>query len=159
MSKKIEIFGNNIIIPFGRKNTCRTLNDTNPDNYNWKKTDISFSGTFQYFEVYYSQDHPDYDIHSSQSSGGGCVVCFQTGDVRFSEHIVTHSKLFKITVSFGSVNSLISLPGLMSHASIPADVKAAREFPADLVRISVGIEDVNDLIADLSTTMASFKRE
>ena len=105
------------------------------------------------------KDHPDYDIHSSQSSGGGCVVCFQTGDVRFSEHIVTHSKLFKITVSFGSVNSLISLPGLMSHASIPADVKAAREFPADLVRISVGIEDVNDLIADLSTTMASFKRE
>jgi hypothetical protein len=62
MSKKIEICGNNIIIPFGRKNTCRTLNDANPDNYNWEKTDITFSGTFQYFEVYYSQDHPNYDI-------------------------------------------------------------------------------------------------
>ena len=49
----------------------------------------------------------------------------------------------------GSVKSLISLPCFMSHASIPAEVRQARGLTEDLVRISVGIEDVNDLIADL----------
>ena len=48
------------------------------------------------------------------------------------------TKLFKVTVSFGNVNSLISLPCYMSHASIPADVRAARGLPDDLVRISAG---------------------
>ena len=58
--------------------------------------------------------------------GGGSVVCFLTGDFELSKHIVTNTKLFKITVSFGSVNSLISVPGQMSHASIPAEVRSAR---------------------------------
>jgi hypothetical protein len=48
------------------------------------------------------------------------------------------SKLFKITVSFGNTCSLISLPCFMSHASIPADIRAARGLPDDLVRISAG---------------------
>ena len=55
----------------------------------------------------------------------------------------------QVTVSFGSTTSLISLPCFMSHASIPADVRAARGLPDDLVRISAGIEDEKDLIADL----------
>ena len=59
-------------------------------------------------------------------AGGGSVVCFLTGDFELSKHIVTNTKLFKITVSFGSVNSLISVPGQMSHASIPAEVRSAR---------------------------------
>jgi cystathionine beta-lyase len=101
-------------------------------------------------------NHPDYDIHMSQSTGGGSVVCFVTGNVELSRHIVTTTKLFKITVSFGSVTSLISLPGLMSHASIPADVKSAREFPEDLVRMSIGIESPEDLINDLKRAINSF---
>jgi cystathionine beta-lyase len=101
-------------------------------------------------------EHPDYDIHMKQASGGGSVVCFITGNVELSKHVVTTTKLFKITVSFGSVTSLISLPGSMSHASIPADVRSAREFPEDLVRISVGIEGIEDLIDDLSRAFASF---
>lgn len=111
-------------------------------------------------DVYYAglPEHQDHDIHMSQSSGGGSVVCFLTGDIDFSRHIVTTTKLFKITVSFGSVTSLISLPGSMSHASIPAEVRAAREFPEDLVRISVGIESAEDLIVDLQKAMASYKK-
>ena len=62
----------------------------------------------------------------AQAAGGGSVVCFETGNFELSKHIVTNTKLFKITVSFGSVSSLISLPGNMSHASIPAEVKSAR---------------------------------
>lgn len=64
------------------------------------------------------------------------------------------TKLFKVTVSFGNVNSLISLPCYMSHASIPADVRAARGLPDDLVRISTGIEHVDDLIGDLEQAMS-----
>ena len=86
-------------------------------------------------------------------------MCFLTGDVALSSHIVTVTKLFKITVSFGSVTSLISLPGKMSHASIPADVRSAREFPEDLVRISVGIESAEDLIDDLKKAIATFGKK
>ena len=63
-----------------------------------------------------------------------------------SREIVEQTKLFKITVSFGNVVSLITLPCFMSHASIPAEVRAARGLPDSLVRISVGIEDPEDLI-------------
>jgi cystathionine beta-lyase len=116
----------------------------------------SKSNTFT--KVYYAglESHKDYDIHMSQCSGGGSVVCFLTGNTALSEHIVTNTKLFKITVSFGSVTSLISLPGKMSHASIPADVRSAREFPEDLVRMSVGIESPEDLIADLEQAVATY---
>lgn len=70
-----------------------------------------------------------------------------------SQVIAEEAALFKITVSFGSVTSLISLPCYMSHASIPAEVRAARGLPDDLVRISVGIEDVHDLLAGKPSDM------
>jgi cystathionine beta-lyase len=63
--------------------------------------------------------------------------------------VVEATKLFAITVSFGSVNSTISLPNYMSHASIPASLRQLKSIPADLVRISVGAEDVGDLVDDL----------
>ena len=66
--------------------------------------------------------------------------------IEASRTIAEEAQLFKITVSFGSVSSLISLPCYMSHASIPADVRAARGLPDDLVRISVGIEEPEDLL-------------
>ena len=112
-------------------------------------------------DVFYAglPDHPDHDIHMNQASGGGSVVCFRTGNTELSAHIVSKTKLFKITVSFGSVTSLISLPGKMSHASIPAEVRSAREFPEDLVRMSIGIESPEDLIDDLLKAMASFGKK
>ena len=60
-------------------------------------------------------------------------------------------------MSFGSVNSLIEMPVTMSHASIPAEVRASRSFPEDLLRISIGIEDVKDLIRDLEQAFQSYK--
>eukprot|EP00775_Hariotina_reticulata_P013490 gene13490-13615_t len=97
--------------------------------------------------------HPGAAVHASQATSGGAVLSFETGDLEVSRIIVEESKLFKITVSFGNVISLISLPCFMSHASIPAEVRAARGLPDDLVRISAGIEDVGDLIADLKQAM------
>jgi cystathionine beta-lyase len=67
--------------------------------------------------------------------------------------MVEASKLLGITVSFGSVHSSISMPAYMSHASMPAEVRAARSLPEDLVRISVGIEDSDDLIEDLGSAL------
>ncbi|GLT95829.1 hypothetical protein SLE2022_134900 [Rubroshorea leprosula] len=97
--------------------------------------------------------HPGRDLHYSQAKGAGSVLSFLTGSVPLSKHIVETTKYFSITVSFGSVKSLISLPCFMSHASIPAAVREARGLTEDLIRISVGIEDVNDLIADLDTAL------
>lgn len=93
--------------------------------------------------------HPQHKLHCSQATGCGSVLSFITGDVDVSRHLVDKTKLFKITVSFGNVNSLISMPCFMSHASIPAEVRAARGLPDDLVRIAAGIEDVDDLLDDL----------
>ncbi|GBG64594.1 hypothetical protein CBR_g45651 [Chara braunii] len=93
--------------------------------------------------------HPGHDLHFSQCSGAGSVLSFNTGSLEVSKHVVENTRLFAITVSFGSVRSLISLPCFMSHASIPLPVREARGLTDDLVRVSVGIEDVDDLIADL----------
>ena len=94
-------------------------------------------------------DHPGRHIHNKQASGNGAVISFTTGDEKLSAEIVETTRLFKVAVSFGSVGSTISLPCRMSHASIPTALKDRLAPPADLVRLSVGIEDVDDLIADL----------
>ncbi|KAK7247777.1 cystathionine gamma-synthase [Aureococcus anophagefferens] len=79
------------------------------------------------------------------------------GSTDLSKHVVSKTQLFNITVSFGSVHSLISCPCDMSHASIPAEVRASREFPEDIVRVCVGIEDADDPIADLDQAFASYR--
>lgn len=101
--------------------------------------------------VYYPglQQDPSYELQRSQARGAGAVLSFTTGSVEISKLIAEQTRLFRVTVSFGSVNSSISLPLNMSHASVPADVLRQRELPADLARISAGIEDEEDLIEDL----------
>ena len=87
--------------------------------------------------------------HESQASGGGSVIAFTTGDAEFSRRIVESTKLCSIAVSFGSVNSTISLPCYMSHASIPAGLRDELAPPRDLIRLSIGIESVEDVTEDL----------
>ena len=90
--------------------------------------------------------------------GLGAVISFTTGDEKLSAAIVETTRLFKVAVSFGSVGSTISLPCRMSHASIPVALRDRLAPPSDLVRISVGIEDVNDLILDLERAFAANSR-
>lgn len=103
-------------------------------------------------KVYYTglPDHAGHLLHQTQATGDGAVISFTTGDVSLSERLVSATRLFKIAVSFGAVSSVISLPFRMSHASIPAALKGMLAPPADLVRLSTGIEDVDDLLEDLS---------
>lgn len=95
------------------------------------------------------KSHPQYDLHHSMARGSGAVLSFETGDVNTSERIVESAKLWAISVSFGCVNSLISMPCRMSHASIDAKTREERSMPEDIIRLCVGIEDVDDLIDDL----------
>lgn len=107
--------------------------------------------------IYYPglKDHPGSEIHRNQSEGNGSVVSFTTGDQELSRRIVEATRLFDIAVSFGSVASTISLPCRMSHASIPPSLRDRLAPPSDLVRLSIGIEDANDLIADLEHALAT----
>lgn len=100
------------------------------------------------------KSHPQYDLHWSIARGAGAVLSFETGDAALSERIVEAARLFGISVSFGCVNSLISMPCQMSHASIDAKTRAERQMPEDLIRLCVGIEDVNDLIDDLQRAVS-----
>ncbi|KAG5645542.1 putative secondary metabolism biosynthetic enzyme [Asterophora parasitica] len=94
-------------------------------------------------------DHPGREIHERIADGNGAVLSFETGSKALSERIVGGTRLWGISVSFGCVNSLISMPCVMSHASIDAATRAARGLPEDLIRLCVGIEDVHDLLDDL----------
>jgi cystathionine beta-lyase len=111
--------------------------------------------------VYYPglSSHRDHELHRRQATGDGAVISFTTGDASVSQRVVSSTQLFTIAVSFGSVNSVISLPCAMSHASIPVSLKQTFALPADLVRISVGIEDADDLIEDLERAFAIALRQ
>jgi cystathionine beta-lyase len=99
-------------------------------------------------------DHPGYETHLRQASGGGSVISFTTGDAEISRRIVEATELCSIAVSFGSVNSTISMPCHMSHASIPDKLRDRLAPPPDLIRLSVGIEDVDDVIEDLEHALS-----
>ena len=103
------------------------------------------------FKVRYPglKSHPQYDLHNSMARGAGAVLSFETGDIGLSERIVEAARLWGISVSFGCVNSLISMPCRMSHASIDEKVRKERALPEDLIRLCVGIEDGGDLEDDL----------
>lgn len=86
---------------------------------------------------------------------GGAVVSFTTGSEERSRRIVEALRLFSVCVSFGSVHSTVCLPCATSHASLGADARRARGLTPDLVRLSVGIEDRADVLADLRQALAA----
>jgi cysteine-S-conjugate beta-lyase len=107
--------------------------------------------------VYYPglPSHPSYAVQQAQARGGGAVLSFTVGSPEFAKQVAEKSELFRISVSFGSVNSTISIPLKMSHASVPLELQASRALPEDLLRLSVGIEDPEDLIHDLERQLGA----
>ena len=106
-------------------------------------------------QVFYPSlaDERSRTVQAAQARGNGGVISFTTGDANASKRIAESLRLFSIAVSFGSVNSTVSLPCRMSHLSIPDALKDKLAPPEDLIRISVGIEDADDLIADLAQAL------
>ena len=104
-------------------------------------------------------DHAGHEVHRRQGGGGSVVLSFETHDESAGAHIVDATRIFKIAVSFGSVGSVISLPCRISHAAIPPEERRARALPESLVRLSVGVEDVDDLLRDLDAAFAAANKK
>lgn len=96
------------------------------------------------------ESHPQHALARRQMRGGGGMISVQLDtDLAGARRFLERVRIFSLAESLGGVESLISLPALMTHASIPADKRAALGITDSLVRISAGIEDVEDLRADL----------
>ncbi|CAD6625251.1 XXYS1_4_G0033860.mRNA.1.CDS.1 [Saccharomyces cerevisiae] len=102
-----------------------------------------------------SRSNPDFKLHKSFNNGPGAVLSFETGSFEHSKRLVSSKKLsiWAVTVSFGCVNSLLSMPCKMSHASIDPELRKERDFPEDLIRLCCGIENIVDLKKDLLAAM------
>lgn len=103
-------------------------------------------------KVYYPglPGHPGHAIHRQQARGFGGMLSFEADTPGRAEQIVSGCRVFTLAESLGGVESLISLPAKMTHASIPPERRAQLGITDSLVRISAGIEDVEDLIEDLA---------
>lgn len=100
-------------------------------------------------------DHPQRDLARRQMSGFGGMISFEVkGGLEPARRVVERTRLFTLAESLGGVESLIELPAAMTHASIPAETRRAHGVADGLVRASVGIEDVADLISDLDRALA-----
>ncbi|MEH7418011.1 bifunctional cystathionine gamma-lyase/homocysteine desulfhydrase [Neobacillus drentensis] len=99
------------------------------------------------------ETHPNHEIAKRQARGFGGMVSFDVGSGANADQILSRIKYFTLAESLGAVESLISVPARMTHASIPAERRAELGITEGLVRISVGIEDVEDLIEDLSQAL------
>lgn len=100
------------------------------------------------------ESHPQHKLAKEQMSGfGGMISLVLDTNLEKARKFVSSTKLFSLAESLGGVESLIELPAAMTHASIPAEVRAKTGILDGLVRLSVGIEDADDLIDDLSQAM------
>jgi cystathionine gamma-lyase len=96
------------------------------------------------------KSHPQHAIAKKQMLGfGGMITFFLKGDIKASKKFLTKVKLFALAESLGGVESLIEHPAIMTHASVPKNVRESIGLTDNLIRLSVGIENVDDLIEDL----------
>lgn len=98
--------------------------------------------------------HPQHELARRQMKGFGGMIAFETGSLENAKVVLRSVRLCSLAESLGGVETLISHPATMTHASVPADDRERLGITGGLVRISVGIEDVEDLIADLDQALA-----
>jgi cystathionine beta-lyase/cystathionine gamma-synthase len=98
--------------------------------------------------------HPQFELSSRQASGFGAMVCFEVhGGAETGKKLMDAVELWSLAENLGSVESLITHPVTMTHAAIPAEERVKAGITDGLVRLSVGLEDVEDLIADLGSAL------
>ncbi len=107
--------------------------------------------------VYYPglPSHPQHELACRQMSGFGGMLSLELGDAARARRVVEHTKVFSLAESLGGVESLIGHPASMTHASVPPELRQRMGLSDSLVRLSVGIEDIEDLIEDLDQAMAA----
>lgn len=100
------------------------------------------------------KSHPQHALAKKQMRGSGGMVTFELkGGFEAAKRLLTHVKIISLAESLGGVESLISHPGTMTHAAIPREERLSRGLSDGMVRLSVGIEDVEDLIGDLERAL------
>jgi len=98
--------------------------------------------------------HPQYELAKHQQHGFGAMITFDLGSLNSARTFLNHVHLCSLAESLGGVETLISHPALMTHASMPAEVRKKVGITDGMVRISVGIEDVEDIIADIDRALS-----
>ncbi|MEX2135147.1 MAG: PLP-dependent aspartate aminotransferase family protein [Acidimicrobiia bacterium] len=102
------------------------------------------------------EEHPQHDLARTQASGFGAMVCFEvSGGVDAGKKLMDSVELWSLAENLGSVESLVTHPATMTHAAIPYEERVAAGITDGLVRLSVGLEDVEDLTADLDKALQS----
>jgi cystathionine beta-lyase/cystathionine gamma-synthase len=101
--------------------------------------------------VYYAglPSHPQYELAKRQMTGFGGMISIELGTRERAAHLLGRVKVFSLAESLGGVESLISHPASMTHASVPPEMRARLGITEGLVRLSCGVEEVEDLLADL----------
>ncbi|HEX6988506.1 MAG TPA: bifunctional cystathionine gamma-lyase/homocysteine desulfhydrase [Bacillota bacterium] len=99
------------------------------------------------------EDHPGHGIMKRQATGFGGMLSFDVGDAGLADRVLRRVRLIALAESLGGVESLINLPAKMTHASIPPERRAQLGITDSLIRLSVGIEDAEDLIEDLAQAL------
>lgn len=102
-------------------------------------------------------DHEGYEIHRKQSKAPGAMISFELNKDYDADKFLSSLKLITLGESLGGVESLISVPSKMTHASIPKDVREEMGIKDGLIRLSVGIEDKADIIEDIETAFKNSK--
>jgi cystathionine gamma-lyase len=98
--------------------------------------------------------HPQYEVAKKQTTGaGGMITFYVKGGINAARKFLESIKLFTCAESLGAVESLAESPAVMTHASVPPEVRAQLGISDSLVRLSVGIENVEDLLADLESAL------
>ncbi|WP_010234240.1 MULTISPECIES: aminotransferase class V-fold PLP-dependent enzyme [Clostridium] len=107
-------------------------------------------------KVYYPglSDHPGSAIHLSQSRGGGAVLSFETKDDETARNFMKKVRLAAVAVSLGGVETIVSYPAKMSHAAIPKEEREELGIKDSLIRVSLGLEDTNDIIEDFKKALS-----
>ena len=106
-------------------------------------------------KVYYVglPEHPGYDIQQRQAKGFGSMISFQTKTEEDARKILERVKLIAYAESLGGVESLITYPMLQTHGDVPKEVRERLGITETFLRMSVGIEHIDDLIADLEQAL------
>jgi len=100
--------------------------------------------------------HPDHETAKKQMSDFGGMVSIEFGSVEEARWVAEHVKVFLLAESLGGVESLIAYPPLMSHATMTEEQRLERGIPPTMLRLSIGIEDVRDLLEDIQQAILSF---
>ena len=106
-------------------------------------------------EVYYVglPEHPGYDINLRQSRGFGSMISFHTDTAETARNMLEKLKLITYAESLGGVETLMTYPMLQTHGDVPVEVREKLGITETFLRLSVGIEDVEDLIADMTQAL------